>query len=334
MASDFPYMKFFSADWFADRGVRYVSFAARGLWIDLVCLMHESPTYGVLLDPTGKPMGYREIAKQTGSTVEEVQDLLAELGRAKVYSVAEWDNGWDNPADNQAFNQSPNQAIVCRRMMRDEKQRATQKANGAKGGNPSLLKQKRGSKDAGLTPRITHPDNQVVNPQSLRVSESHSLRVPEAQIPKEEINKTTGEVFALESPSEPARATRKAKPSQDTLPPGFERFWAAWPPHKRKDDKRACVARWKVRGYEEIADQIVSNVQAWKLSDDWAKDGGNFIPAPLVYLNSQRWEALSPTSSGLPIHQVSRKEKERDDFTAALREAEMKRAAQQERKVS
>jgi hypothetical protein len=75
-------------------------------------------------------------------------------------------------------------------------------------------------------------------------------------------------------------------------------------------------------------------VQAWKLSDDWAKDGGNFIPAPLVYLNSQRWEALSPTSSGLPIHQVSRKEKERDDFTAALREAEMKRAAQQERKVS
>jgi hypothetical protein len=325
----FPFLKFFPADWFADRGVRHVSYAARGLWFDMICIMHGSPVYGHLLDPTGQPMGVEGIAKETGGTVDEVRKLLAELERAKVYSTV-----LVNQADNQGVNQTPKQTIVCRRMVEDETKRARLAANGASGGNPALLKQKRGSKDCRLTKDLTSLDKPLDIPQSLRGSESHSLRVPEAQIPKEEINKTTGEVFALESPSEPARATRKAKPSQDTLPPGFERFWAAWPPHKRKDDKRACVARWKVRGYEEIADQIVSNVQAWKLSDDWAKDGGNFIPAPLVYLNSQRWEALSPTSSGLPIHQVSRKEKERDDFTAALREAEMKRAAQQERKVS
>jgi hypothetical protein len=220
-------------------------------------------------------------------------------------------------------------------MIEDETKRARLAANGACGGNPALLKQKRGSKDSRLTKDLTKLDNPLDIPQSLRVSESQSLRVPEAQIPKEEIKKTTGEVFALESPSEPARGTRKTKPTQDT-PPGFERFWAAWPPHKRKEDKRGCLARWKSRGFEPMADEIVDNVEAWKGSEDWLKDGGAFIPAPMVYLNRERWQAPPPTQTPAyqPTHQVSRKEKERDDFTAALREAEMKRAAQQERKVS
>jgi hypothetical protein len=37
-------------------------------------------------------------------------------------------------------------------------------------------------------------------------------------------------------------------------------------------------------------EQIVAHVQALKLSIDWRKEGGAYIPAPLVYLHQRRWE--------------------------------------------
>ena len=41
---------------------------------------------------------------------------------------------------------------------------------------------------------------------------------------------------------------------------------------------------------DEAAEQIIAHVEALKLSIDWRKDSGAFIPAPLVYLNQRRWE--------------------------------------------
>jgi hypothetical protein len=35
----------------------------------------------------------------------------------------------------------------------------------------------------------------------------------------------------------------------------------------------------------------VAAVNAAKRSADWQKDGGAFIPAPLAWLNQERWEA-------------------------------------------
>ena len=36
-----PWMKWYPADWRSDPGLRMCSFAARGLWADLLALMHE-----------------------------------------------------------------------------------------------------------------------------------------------------------------------------------------------------------------------------------------------------------------------------------------------------
>jgi hypothetical protein len=73
--------------------------------------------------------------------------------------------------------------------------------------------------------------------------------------------------------------------------PGFDRFWSAWPTHMRKVAKAQCLRKWSSKGCELIADTVVAAVDAAKASDAWTKDKGEFIPAPLVWLNQNRWEA-------------------------------------------
>lgn len=34
-----------------------------------------------------------------------------------------------------------------------------------------------------------------------------------------------------------------------------------------------------------------------KSSDEWRRDGGQFVPAPLVYLNQRRWEGADVAES-------------------------------------
>ena len=47
---------FYPGDWFKDPALRSVSLAARGLWIDMLCLMFEGDHRGYLPHATGKPV--------------------------------------------------------------------------------------------------------------------------------------------------------------------------------------------------------------------------------------------------------------------------------------
>jgi hypothetical protein len=81
------------------------------------------------------------------------------------------------------------------------------------------------------------------------------------------------------------RVTTRQPPSG-----AFLRFWGTWPKHSRKQSQSACWDRWRKQDLDEAAEQIIAHVEALKLSIDWRKDSGAFIPAPLVYLNQRRWE--------------------------------------------
>lgn len=72
--------------------------------------------------------------------------------------------------------------------------------------------------------------------------------------------------------------------------PGFNRFWSAWPNHSRKANKKACLKTWETGGLEELTDAILASLTQWKRSHDWSKDGGQYIPAPLVWLGQRRFE--------------------------------------------
>ena len=73
-------------------------------------------------------------------------------------------------------------------------------------------------------------------------------------------------------------------------PPGFAEFWKTWPSNDRKQAKGKCLDAWKKARAERDAALILAHVESLKLSQSWRKNGGEFVPAPLVYLNNRRWE--------------------------------------------
>lgn len=79
-----PWIKFYPRDWRGDQAVRSVSLAARGLWMDMLCIMHEASPYGHLMIG-GQPVSEDALARVVGNDVGEVQALLVELHAATVF---------------------------------------------------------------------------------------------------------------------------------------------------------------------------------------------------------------------------------------------------------
>jgi len=74
------------------------------------------------------------------------------------------------------------------------------------------------------------------------------------------------------------------------VPSGFAEFWKTWPSTDRKQAKGKCLDAWKKAHAERDAAVILAHVEKLKSSGDWKRDSGQYIPAPLVYLNGRRWE--------------------------------------------
>jgi len=70
----------------------------------------------------------------------------------------------------------------------------------------------------------------------------------------------------------------------------FELFWEIWPKSYRKASKSICEKKWKSKGLDKDWRQIHKHVTWLKTTDMWRKSDGAFIPAPLVYLNQERWD--------------------------------------------
>jgi len=82
-----PWLKFYPRDWRGDQALRMVSLGARGLWIEMLCIMHEAIPYGHLVIGA-KPVEDAALARFVGSSVEEVHELLVELSTAGVFRRA------------------------------------------------------------------------------------------------------------------------------------------------------------------------------------------------------------------------------------------------------
>ena len=94
--------------------------------------------------------------------------------------------------------------------------------------------------------------------------------------------------------------TAQASPSL----PGFEAFWKAYP---RKVGKPAARGAWKAAvkkaspvGKEPStenlfeAPRVIAGLERWKQTEQWQKEGGQFIPYPATFLNQRRWEDDPP----------------------------------------
>ncbi len=73
-------------------------------------------------------------------------------------------------------------------------------------------------------------------------------------------------------------------------PAGFAEFWQTWPTSSRKGGKANCLAKWKKSHFEKQSEKIIAHVHMMRKSNDWQKNSGEFVPAPLTYLNQCRWD--------------------------------------------
>jgi hypothetical protein len=99
-----PYIQFYPGDWIKDPGLRACSMAARGLWFDILCYMHQATKYGYFLVGDSAPTD-EEGSRIVGCSVSEYTLCLAELEKFSVFS------------------RTKNGVIFCRRMIRDDAQR-------------------------------------------------------------------------------------------------------------------------------------------------------------------------------------------------------------------
>ncbi len=136
-----PWMKFFPSDWRADPALRMCSIGARGLWMEMLCVMHEATPRGALVI-NGKALAPRQIAALAGCALDEAEAMIAELEDAGVFS-RECDG-----------------TIISRRMQRDAEKEARDKANGKTGGNPNLKREK-----AGVNPP-SNPEDKAQKPEA------------------------------------------------------------------------------------------------------------------------------------------------------------------------
>ena len=116
-----PWMRFYTADWRGDAGLRAVGYAARGLWMDMLSLMHEAIPYGHLV-LNGQALDSTRLAARLGGTAKEVEQLLQRLENEAVFSRTE------------------DGAIYSRRMVNDAQKAERDRVNGKEGGNPTLTK--------------------------------------------------------------------------------------------------------------------------------------------------------------------------------------------------
>ncbi|MDD7973431.1 hypothetical protein [Roseinatronobacter alkalisoli] len=116
-----PWVKFYTTDWRSDPCLKMCSLAARGLWIEMISLMHEATPYGHLL-VSGQCPTDTQLAVLVGAPPDQIAALLGELESARVFS------------------RTREGVIYSRKLSRMAKKAATARNNGRKGGNPSLGK--------------------------------------------------------------------------------------------------------------------------------------------------------------------------------------------------
>lgn len=118
-----PALQFYPGDWRKDPGIQALDYFDRGIWHELLLIMHESEERGVLL-LAGKPMPEDAIARLLGLDKQILTKALTTLLAYGVASIRE------------------DGAIFNRRMVRDEEIRQKRIKSGLMGGNPNLLNQK------------------------------------------------------------------------------------------------------------------------------------------------------------------------------------------------
>jgi hypothetical protein len=110
-----PHIQFYVGDWRKDPGIQSLSYHHRGVWFELLLIMHCSEERGKLV-LNGRPISSSGLARLLGMTEGEAKDAIDVLIASGVAS------------------REATGTIVNRRMVREEELRRKRREAGSKGG--------------------------------------------------------------------------------------------------------------------------------------------------------------------------------------------------------
>lgn len=99
-----------------------------------------------------------------------------------------------------------------------------------------------------------------------------------------------------DSPPESRIQNPESNPNTESGASAFERFWDVYP--KKVGKKDAMRAFGKVKADVQV---LIDAVNRQKLSSQWCKDGGQYIPNPSTWLNQERWNDELDTNMGRKV---------------------------------
>lgn len=134
------------------------------------------------------------------------------------------------------------------------------------------------------------------------------------------------------APSQKSTTDREGQKAKEEW---FSEFWQAYP--KKRNKARAKQAFFRIKNIEKVFPVMMQALGKQKVSADWQKDGGQYIPLPTTWLNGERWEdveqvEVQPPASG-PVHPTQESIDKRNQESAAQLKAnheEMLRRMKQE----
>lgn len=99
---------------------------------------------------------------------------------------------------------------------------------------------------------------------------------------------TEGQQRANRGPQ--TRRGRREEGKEKEYTVSFENFWKAFP--NKKCGKKTAFKAWsKQNGNRPDVDTLLNVLEQHKKSEQWQKDGGQYIPMATTWLNQERWDA-------------------------------------------
>jgi hypothetical protein len=147
--------------------------------------------------------------------------------------------------------------------------------------------------------------NKPENPNQRKSAAKIALSVPDGCVWKPDFMRVCGEQLEISwtPPDNPCatlsegllnqKQEQEQEQEQDTpiAPRGadlFAEFWSAYPKKIGKDAAAKAFGRRKPG--RELLQNMLDAIDAQKLSDQWRRDGGQYIPNPATWLNQGRWQ--------------------------------------------
>ena len=131
--------------------------------------------------------------------------------------------------------------------------------------------------------------------QRLRVSR-HKYPTPEEADNLPQVAASCGGK-SLESESESESEIESESEKRKAQDGWFDRFWKAYP--RKVNRVGARKAFDKIKPDEVLLEKMIAAIGKQIESEQWTKDGGQYIPHPATWLNGHRWEdELAPAKPG------------------------------------